>query len=108
VHGVVKDAITNEAVIGATIVYAEGKGVSTDIEGVFDLTLDNGEYTLKVSYVGYKMIEKKIIATGKSINLDFPMATNELSEIEVIADIALQRETPVAFSNVDSKKFRKN
>jgi len=106
VHGVVKDAITNEAVIGATIVYAEGKGVSTDIEGGFDLELDNGEYTLKVSYVGYKLIEKKIVANGKSINLTFPMATNELAEIEVVADIAIQRETPVAFSNVDSKKIQ--
>ncbi len=106
IHGVVKDAITNEAVIGATIVYAEGKGVSTDIEGGFDLELDNGEYTLKVSYVGYKLIEKKIVANGKSINLSFPMATNELAEIEVVADIAIQRETPVAFSNVDSKKIQ--
>ncbi|MBL7936869.1 MAG: TonB-dependent receptor, partial [Bacteroidia bacterium] len=106
VHGVVKDAITNEAVIGATVVYVEGKGVSTDIEGAFDLALDNGEYTLKVSYVGYKVIEKKIIATGKTINLDFLMTTNELSEIEVVADIAIQRETPVAFSNVDSKKIQ--
>lgn len=106
VHGVVKDAITNEAVIGATIVYAEGKGVSTDIEGAFDLALDNGEYTLKVSYVGYKVIEKKITAAGKSINLDFSMTTNELAEIEVVADIAIQRETPVAFSNVDSKKIQ--
>ena len=106
IHGVVKDAITNEAVIGATIVYAEGKGVSTDIEGGFDIALDNGEYTLKVSYVGYKFIEKKITAAGKTINLDFPMTTNELSEIEVVADIAIQRETPVAFSNVDSKKIQ--
>ena len=42
----------------------------------------------------------------KSINLNFPMATNELAEIEVVADIAIQRETPVAFSNVDSKKIQ--
>ena len=61
VHGVVKDALTNEAIIGATIVYAEGKGVATDIEGAFDLELENGDYTLKVSYVGYKLIEKKIL-----------------------------------------------
>jgi hypothetical protein len=106
VHGVVKDALTNEAIIGATIVYAEGKGVATDIDGAFDLELENGDYTLKVSYVGYKLIEKKITATGKSINLEFPMTTNELAEIEVVADIAIQRETPVAFSNVDSKKIQ--
>jgi iron complex outermembrane receptor protein len=106
VHGIVKDALTNEAIIGATIVYAEGKGVATDIEGAFDLELENGDYTLKVSYVGYKLIEKKITATGKSINLEFPMTTNELAEIEVVADIAIQRETPVAFSNVDSKKIQ--
>lgn len=106
VQGIVKDALTSETIIGATIVYADGKGVSTDIDGAFNLSLDSGEYVIKASYVGYKQIEKKITAKGKLIYLDFQLSTNELAEVEVVADIAIQRETPVAFSNIDSKKIQ--
>lgn len=106
VQGIVKDALTSEAIIGATVVYADGKGVATDIEGSFSLLLDSGIYNIKVSYVGYKQVEKKITAKGKLIYLDFQLSTNELAEVEVVADIAIQRETPVAFSNIDSKKIQ--
>ncbi len=105
-QGIVKDAITNEPIVGAIVQYTEGKAVTTDLDGMYSVTLDSGIYTIKGSYIGYKLIEKKIIAKGKSIQLDFPLATNELTEIEVVADIAIQRETPVAFSNIDAKKIQ--
>lgn len=106
VQGVVKDAITNEPIIGAIVQYSEAKAVTTDIDGVYTLVLDSGTYTLKISYIGLKPIEKQIVAKGKTILLDFPMTANELSEVEVVSDIAIQRETPVAFSNIDSKKIQ--
>ena len=106
VQGVVKDAITNEPIIGAIVQYSESKAVTTDIDGVYTLVLDSGTYTLKISYIGLKPIEKQIVAKGKTILLDFPMTANELSEVEVVSDIAIQRETPVAFSNIDSKKIQ--
>jgi iron complex outermembrane receptor protein len=106
VQGVIKDAITNEPIIGATVVYAEGKGVATDIDGVFNFVVDSGNYTIKASYVGYIALEKKITAKGKTIAIDFALSTNELSEVEIVSDIAIQRETPVAFSNVDVKKIQ--
>jgi hypothetical protein len=106
VNGVVKDAITNEPIIGVIVQYSEAKAVTTDIDGVYNLVLDSGTYTLKISYIGLKPIEKQIVAKGKTIVLDFPMTANELSEVEVVSDIAIQRETPVAFSNIDSKKIQ--
>ncbi len=105
VTGIVKDEITNEPIIGALVVYGEGKGSATDLDGMFTLALDSGKYTIKVSYLGYKPMQKVITAKGKSMDLDFILSSNEMSEVEVVSDVAIQRETPVAFSNVDAKKI---
>lgn len=106
IQGLVKEAITNEPIVGAIVIYTDGKAVNTDVDGTFNLELENGEYTLKISYIGFNPQEKKIIAKGKSISFEVAMSTNELSEVEVVSDIAIQRETPVAFSNVDAKKIQ--
>ena len=58
--GVVKDATTGETLIGANVLYADGKGVATDIDGKYAVQLADGNYTVKVSYVGYKDLEQKI------------------------------------------------
>ena len=105
VQGVVKDVLTNEPIIGAIVRYSESKGTTTDIDGNYTLILDSGNYSIKVSYVGYKNIEKKIVGKGKNISLDFILENNELVEVQVLSDIAIQRETPVAFSNIDVKKI---
>ena len=106
VQGVVKDALSNDPIVGAIVIYSEGKAVTTDLDGNYTIALDSGSYLLKVSYIGYNPQEKKIVAKGKSLNYDFALSTTELTEVEVVADIAIQRETPVAFSNVDAKKIQ--
>lgn len=106
VQGIVKDAVSNESIVGAIITYGEGKAVVTDIDGAFEIGLDSGNYNLRASYIGYQAIEKKIVAKGKTIVVDFSLSTNMLTEVEVVSDIAISRETPVAFSNVDAKKIQ--
>ncbi|SVC72664.1 uncharacterized protein METZ01_LOCUS325518, partial [marine metagenome] len=54
VCGVVTDALTGEALIGATIVYGKGMGTATDYEGNFSFEIQKGERSVQVSYVGYK------------------------------------------------------
>jgi iron complex outermembrane receptor protein len=104
--GVVKDAITGETLIGANVVYAEGKGVITDIDGKYSVQLPAGDYTVKVTYVGYKEQEKKVSVKGNTVLLDFELATVQLQEVQVVADIAKVRETPVAFSNITPAKIQ--
>jgi iron complex outermembrane receptor protein len=106
VTGYITDATTGEALIGANIVYASGKGVIADLDGKFTLTLDPGEYTLTCSFVGYKSAEKKIKAAGNSIEANFQLIVNVLREVEVVSDIAIARETPVAFSNINPIKIQ--
>lgn len=106
VQGIVKDAVSNESIVGAIVTYGEGKAAVTDIDGAFEITLDSGTYNLRASYIGYLAIVKKITAKGKTLVVDFSLATNTLTEVEVVSDIAISRETPVAFSNVDAKKIQ--
>ena len=104
VSGLVSDATTGEPLIQAAIVYgADGSkaGVLTDFDGRYELNLTPGAYVLRVSYVGYEPMQKEVEAlSGASITLNFEMNTILLREAEVVTDIAIERETPVAFSNI--------
>ena len=99
--GTAVDNSTGETLIGVNILYDRGKGTTTNSHGYYEMKLEPGEYTLKASYVGYESKEKKVtIKAGKTTNLDFKLVNKTLDAVEVIADMAQTRETPVAFTNV--------
>lgn len=60
IRGRVIDKTTNEALIGATVQLADGRGVVTDIDGNFVINgLDRKrKYRLTVKYVSYQTVEK--------------------------------------------------
>lgn len=106
VTGRVFDKTNNESLIGVNILYSKGKGTVTDINGKYRLQLPNGSYTLQVSYVGYINQEIKVEITNKPLVVDVSMQTVTLSEVNIVADVARQRETPVAFSNITPLKLQ--
>ncbi len=103
--GSVTDANTGEALIGATLIYGKGKGTVTDIEGNYKIKIHKGERNIQVSYVGYKTISKVVSIDNKTQTIDFKLKTKLLNEVLVVADIARDRETPVAFSTISMKKI---
>ncbi len=105
ITGKVTDAATGELLIGVNIIYGSGKGTITDINGNYVLKLDQGEYTLEISYVGYEKQSRTISVKDKTLYIDFSLKNITLSEVEVIGDIARTRETPVAFSNIPPLKI---
>lgn len=100
VSGIVTDKSTGEALFGAAVVYAPGKGTVTDMNGKYSLNIPRGVYTFKVSYIGYETISKQITADKNFIHQDFALSTSVLRQIEVVADLAIEKETPVAFTNI--------
>ena len=107
VKGFIKDEETGESLIGANVVYSEGKGTVTDIDGNFTLSLEPGNYILTVSYIGFLEQKKAIVVeANKTITVSFSMKTKMMKEVEVVADIAINRETPVAFSTIDPIKIQ--
>jgi hypothetical protein len=105
ITGNVTDQKTGEPLIGATVIYGKGEGTATDFNGNYSFSIQQGERSVKVSYVGYKQITRVIKVKGKSQKLDFKLKTMLLNEVQVVADIAIDRETPVAFSTISSQKI---
>jgi iron complex outermembrane receptor protein len=107
VKGVIKDDLSGEPIIGATISYSLGKGTQTDLEGNYILKLQNGVYTFTVSYIGYKQQLKKISVNKNVVLLNIDLSADlVLNEVEIVADVAKIRETPVAISNVSTKQIQ--
>ncbi len=97
--GIVKDKFTSEPLIGANVVYAPGKGAVTDLDGKFTLSLEPGDYEITVSYIGYESQNVAISLTKNTVQ-NFSLATQTLNEVQVVADVARERVTPVAYANV--------
>ncbi len=105
IKGVIKDKITNEGLIGATInVKGTNNGVSTDLDGNFVIEIKNAlPVTLIASYIGY--LAQEILVTNDAQKLTILLATNktELKEIK-ITDSRLtekQRESALTVEAMD-------
>ncbi|PWJ44163.1 TonB-dependent receptor [Sediminitomix flava] len=109
--GTVKDEATGEEVIGANVlIKGTTIGKATDIYGKFELEIEPGFYTLKVSYVGYKDLEKEVDLTNNDLDVEvlLPVDAEELEEVVVkgqidkTSDEALLVERKKAASMVQS------
>ena len=103
ISGSVIDANTGETLIGASIVYGKGMGISADYDGNFSFSVPNGDRKITVSYVGYQQQSKSIKAEGNTVIVKFKLKPIQLSEVHIVGDVAKERETPVAFSTISFK-----
>ena len=67
-NGYVRDSISGETVIGATIaVNGQSKGVASNQYGFYSITLDGGSYSISITHISY---------LPKSINIDLKENTD--------------------------------
>lgn len=105
--GTVVDGSSREPLIGAMVIYGQGKAVQAAVDGSFQISLPDGPHQITVQYFGYNTVQKNIdIKPGKTIEMVIAMDISALSTFEVVSDIAKDRETPVAFSNVTAEQIR--
>ena len=98
----------NESLPGATILVKETKkGTSTDFDGKFNVNLPKGNYTIQVSFIGYKTVSKGIALT-KNEEINFSLLPNAtvLEEVLVSA-VRVNTDVPVTFSNLSKKEIAK-
>jgi len=87
--GTITDAQTGESLIGASVKTGgeAPAGIVTNDYGFYSLTLPEGEYTLQISYVGYKTVEVNLnlqhnVTVNRQLN-----PSNELSEVVVTGKV---------------------
>ncbi|MBI2967502.1 MAG: TonB-dependent receptor [Bacteroidetes bacterium] len=106
IKGTVTDKNTGETLINANVLFGEGKGVTTDMDGNFSIEVPNGEYSLTISYIGFKTNSRKVTVNDNIVTVNFALEGITLSEVQVVADVARTRETPVAFSTIPVLKIQ--
>ena len=88
VKGVLTDEETGEAIPFANVVLDGTRyGAATDINGFFLINkMPEGNYTLRVAYIGYKSIERplKVTAKNDTIEIGMEMTATVLGMPEVI------------------------
>ncbi len=85
INGYVKDSLSGESIIGATIaVNGQSRGVASNQYGFYSITLEEGSYTLNVSHVSY---------LGKSIEIN--LRNNQSFNFEILSRSAAIEEVVV-------------
>jgi len=88
INGKIRDAHSGEALMGATIFVRELKtGAVSDFYGNYSLTLNEGNYTLVFSYIGYSTIEKKIeLSKDLKVSLELTPTEHQLNEVVITSE----------------------
>ncbi|MEO6189275.1 MAG: TonB-dependent receptor, partial [Saprospiraceae bacterium] len=108
ISGNIKDQITHESLIGASIYVHDLKtGTSTDKDGNYQIAnLKEGTYLLDVAYTGYKSILRQFILTKDTvINFELEFASKELTEVIITG---VTRSTELKLSPIVAKSIDKN
>lgn len=104
IKGLVTDE-KNEPLIGVSVVeVGTSNGTITDVDGKFEINVSSNS-TLKFSYIGYNVLEKKI-GTQTVMNVVLTEAASELDEVVVVGyGIVKKRDLTGSVTSVDSEKL---
>ncbi|GMN04878.1 TonB-dependent receptor [Croceitalea sp. MTPC5] len=85
ISGTIREASSNETLIGVTIAVPELKtGTTTNEYGFYSLTLPKGEYDIVVTYLGFSDIQQSLVLDGnKKINFRMSEEAEQLDEVVV-------------------------
>ena len=69
-----------------------------------------GNYQVTASYIGYDPVTENITITDKDVVITFRLAENNatFTEVEIVADVAVERETPIAYSTIKETTIRES
>lgn len=106
--GQVTDKNTKEGLLGANVTLSSNKTiiVATDEQGYFEFTsLTKGEYTLKVSYVGYQLYSR-LITIPSTDNLYLELEEDPyLQDAVIVTATRASEHAPLSYSEIDKKEL---
>ena len=79
ISGKIIDKVSGQDLSGANVFETTTEeGTSTNVEGEYLLLLPEGNYKLKVSYIGYNSIEREV-DLNKNITIDFQLEPDPIA-----------------------------
>ena len=88
ISGTIKDANTNERLIGVNIILNNGNGTATDFDGNYQISAKEGEQQITFKYIGYEEVLKTISLNKNEVTtLDIVLvpSSEQLSTVVVSA-----------------------
>ncbi|WP_428225120.1 TonB-dependent receptor [Flavobacterium sp.] len=95
---------------GVNIKISNGKANTTDFDGNYTFTLNNGDYKITFSYLGYLSTTKEVSINGNNITLDVSLQedSKSLDEVVVVGSRTAPRSnttTPLPIDLLSSKEL---
>lgn len=84
VQGTITDATSGESIIGATVKYGDGKGVTTDIDGHFTIDVKSLPVKLNISFTGYRPQTVTVYDDEEDINVKLTEKRSYLNDVVVV------------------------
>ena len=112
IKGVIKDANNHDVLSGVTVfVESLGIGTSSDENGFYELSLPEGHYNIKFSFVGYITETKNIHITNsiKTLNINLKVDNKMLDEVVISSQRkdANVRELKMSVQTIDMVRIKK-
>ena len=114
ITGKVSDAADGSPLIGANVVLeGTSQGAATDTEGRYTiLQVDAGEYSIMVSYIGYKILKKDaMVTTGEILLMDLELEPEVIQMETYVVTASRRRErvedAPAAISVISKAQIRR-
>ncbi len=106
ITGKVTGKASGDPLVGANVYLQRMPvGAATDEGGIYSFEVKDGRYILVCDYVGYAK-QTVSIDVSETVTYDFAMVEFLFAKtISVVADRAKDRETPVAFSNIEKERM---
>lgn len=103
--GTITNSVTEETLPGANvIVVGTGLGAASDIYGKYSINnLPKGNIKVKVSYIGYKSVEKEIRLTEKITEMDFQLEPESILGEEIVVTAQAKGQTEAINQQLSSK-----
>lgn len=113
IQGRVIDKNTGDGIAGANVVVVGTVlGAATDENGNFIIeNVPAGNVTINVSVIGYEKVSTNVsVADGQKVTTNVQLTSEvlKMSEVVVSGNIAQNRETPVAFTNISEDHIKAN
>lgn len=121
VRGTVYEEETGDPIYGVTVLIQEtSNGTTTDFDGKFGLSLPEGEYDLRISYVSYRpiIVENVNVESGEVTIIDnilLQKTVEEMEEVVVTAEmvniseaamITTKRKSANLLDGISAERFR--